>query len=362
MTSLSEAYHGGERGPDLRRLYLGVGLFLAGVLLVVGGIVAAASDLLLGSLTLAQARELGGVLGGVGVPAVMLGVLTVLPSNRRTRLAAVAGAAVSLLGVGLFVAAYPCQWVGATCGAGLPDRTLSTVVVYFAGTITTFWCLFVGVATFKTRNDPGGTARLNVTRQGETKVVEIERGGGVGGVGLFGSTPDGDVATQTNLDGGAGSSGPATAATSGPSANPAGTTDGAGGGKAGSAVHGGDSPTDASAGSPPDASAGFPPDAPAASSPNTPGGTPSAGTPEPSHASDGGAAADSIRSPLDDPGPGRDADVIDGEDGDVADRYCGNCAQFEYVRTDDGIRPYCHVTEELMGDMTACEEWEPRGR
>jgi len=308
MTSLSEVYYGGEQRPDLRRLYLGVGLFLAGVLLCVGGIVAAASDLLLGALTIGQARELGGVLGGVGVPAVMLGVITVLPSNRRTRIAAVVGAAASLVGVGLFVAAYPCQWVGATCGAGLPDRTLSTVAVYFAGTVTTFWCLFVGVATFKTRNDPGGTARLDVTRQGETKVVEIERGGGLGGVGLFGTTPDGEVETQTNRDDGS------TAPGSGSFTRSGGST------------------------------------APSASA--APSGSP---------ASDGGATTAEIRSPLDDPADS-DAEVMRDEAPDVADRYCGNCAHFEYVRTAKGIQPYCGVSEELMDDMTACDEWSSRGR
>jgi hypothetical protein len=152
-----------------------------------------------GGTTIADVRKLGGLLGGLGVPAVFLGIFAVLPSNRRTKAAAIIGASIAVLGVGLFWHAYPCQWSGSNCGAGLANLTLPTVVVYFVGTITTFWSLFVGVANFKTRNDPGGTVTMEVTRKGETKVVEVERSslGGFGGVGLFGDTPDGEVDTQT---------------------------------------------------------------------------------------------------------------------------------------------------------------------
>jgi hypothetical protein len=201
MTSLSEVYEGeGGNGTDLRRLYFGVGLFGVGAVMLVAGIVVATTDLLVGGgTTIADVRKLGGLLGGLGVPAVFLGVFAVLPSNRRTKAAAIIGASIAVLGVGLFWHAYPCQWSGSNCGAGLADLTLPTVVVYFLGTITTFWSLFVGVANFKTRNDPGGTVEMEVTKKGETKVVEVDRSSldGFGGIGFFGGTPDGEVDTQT---------------------------------------------------------------------------------------------------------------------------------------------------------------------
>ncbi len=203
MTSLSEAY--GERGrstASLRRLYLGVGLFVAGALMVVAGILAAGTDIVAGmeGYSLGDARLYGGVLGGVGVPLVLLGLLTVLPADRSTRAAAVVGAAVSVLGVALFAHAYPCQWIGNTCAVDAVDLTLPTAGVYFLGMAASFWCLFVGVANFKTRNDPGGTVTMEVTHKGETKVVEVERDqlGGLGGMGFLGGTPDGEVETQTN--------------------------------------------------------------------------------------------------------------------------------------------------------------------
>jgi len=291
MTSLSEAYGGGPGDTDLRRLYFGVGLFAAGALFVVAGIVVATTELLLGGgTTLADVRRLGGALAGLGVPAVFLGIFAVFPAGRRTRAAAVVGASVAVLGVGLFWHAYPCQWSGSNCGAGLPNLTLPTVLVYFLGTITTFWCLFVGVANFKTRNDPGGTVTMEITRQGETHVVEVERSqlSGVGGVGLLGSEPDGDVETQTN---------------------------------AGATV------------------------------------------------SDGGGATD-ISSPLDGGGagtgraspgrPGDGAEVVSDDGNTVGDTYCGNCAKFQYVRSEQGVQPYCSFHDELMDDMEACPEWTGR--
>ncbi|RLM59566.1 ribonuclease BN [Halobellus sp. Atlit-31R] len=326
MTSLSEVYRGKQAETSLQRLLFGLGLFLAGALLVVSGIVVATTDVLYGAdpAALTAKRQLGGVLAGVGVPAVFLGIFAVLPSARLTKAAAVVGAGIAVIGVALFTYAYPCRWSGSLCGTGKPDLTLLTVGVYFLGAIITFWCLFAGVANFKTRNDPGGTATVNVTRKRETQYVPVERSrGGLGGIGFFGSTPDGDVETQT-------------AGTSGTGAS----------GRAGS-------------------------------------------TPGP--ASDGGTDADTISSPLDEPS-GRPSRSPDGaaagrrnrsasraqgpqsprDDGTATasgpgtpgttpgDTYCGNCAHFEYVRTDSGIQPYCGAHDELMEEMDPCEEWTPR--
>jgi hypothetical protein len=75
--------------------------------------------------------------------------------------------------------------------------------VYFLGTLVTTWCLFVAVANFKTRNDPGGTVKLEITKDGETRIVEVSNDrlrGTLGGIGVLGGTPDGDVDTQTNRE------------------------------------------------------------------------------------------------------------------------------------------------------------------
>ena len=311
MPSLSEVYEGKKRAVSLRRLTFGLGLFAAGSLLVVVGVVVATTDLVYGSdvAALTAKRQLGAVLAGVGVPAVFLGIFAVLPSGRLTKAAAVVGAGIGVVGVALFTHAYPCRWSGSVCGAGKPDLTLATVGLYSLGVLLTFWCLFVGVANFKTRNDPGGTARVDVTRKRETRYVPVERSRsspGTGGIGFFGGTPDGEVKTQT------------------------------GGGTASDGGTQSESIT-----SPLDGSETATPSTPAA----------------------GSGATSGTRSSQRDPSGAPDTPAGDrptGPDAAAGDVYCGNCAHFEYVRTDEGIQPYCGAHEELMGGMDPCQEWESR--
>ncbi|RBI64579.1 hypothetical protein DMJ13_08905 [halophilic archaeon] len=274
MTSLGETYAGRDgvkKRP--RRLYAGVGLFLSGSLLVVVAILAATTDLFAAvGLSTYGSRKLAGVTAGLGVPAAFVGVFTVFPATSdRVRAAAAIGSSIAVLGVGMFWYAYPDHW--ASHGRQL---TLPVVAVYFFGLVTTFWCLFSAVVNFKTRNDPGGTVTMEVTCQGETKVVEVEpSSGGLGGVGVFGREPDGDVDTA--------------GASSGDAA-----------------------------------------------------------------ASDGGATGDVLTSPID-----PDSQRTPGTQTGPTDRYCGNCTHFEYVRTENGITPYCKRHSERMTDMDACERWEP---
>ena len=331
MTSLSETYGGqGRSEVDARRLYLGVGLFAGGTLLLVVGILTAAEVLGSGTYTSGEARWYGGVLGGLGVPLVMLGVMSVLPADRTTRAAAVVGAAVMALGVALFAHAYPYHWVGGP-RPELTDLTLPTAGIYFLGAATMFWCLFVGVANFKTRNDPGGTVTMEVTHKGETKVIEVERdrlrGGGVG---LLGGTPDGEVKTQTNR----------------PHADTSSSATDAGTSSSSSATDAGGS----SGPSGPETTQSSRRRSTSGNAPSTPSFGGSSGV------SDGGSAAEPISSPLDDATPGGQGSPRDGP----GDSYCGNCARFDYVRTDDGMQPYCGEFDELMDDMDACEEWTPR--
>lgn len=278
MASLTEVYEGGAGGADLRRLYLGVGLFLVGAMLTVSGIVIGTSAGVASALGLGvfEARELAGICAGVGLPATFLGVVTVLPqAGLQLRAVAVLGAAVALVGVVAFTAVYPSQWYGMAT-----DYTLPVVAVYFLGTITTFWCLFVAVANFKTRNDPGGTVRLEVTKEGTTKVVEVSNDRlkqGLGGIGLLGATPDGSAETQTGS---------------------AAQTDGSG-----------------------------------VASPGRP-------RQEPTPTDDAEL--------LEEPAPNPRGDV-----------YCGNCEHFSYLRTDEGLQPYCGLHTETMADMDACDEWSP---
>jgi hypothetical protein len=274
MASLSEVYEGGRGGADLRRLYLGVGMFVVGTVLTVSGIVLATSTPVAEAFSLVwwQAREVAGIAAGVGLPLTFLGVVTVLPkAGTRVRAAALVGTAVALFGVLLFWEVYPAQWIGRAT-----DYTLPVVGVYFLGAVTTLWAVFSAVASFKTRNDPGGTVRLEVTKQGETRIVEVSNENlrsRLSGIGFFGTTPDGEVETQTARTG-------RTRERTAP-------------------------------------------------------------------VSDGGSVADNDAVFLDEPGPTPKQDV-----------YCGNCSHFKYVRTGDGMKPYCGFHARTMDDMDPCEEWE----
>ncbi|MFC4438713.1 MULTISPECIES: DUF7139 domain-containing protein [Natrialbaceae] len=318
MTSLTEAYQGNTREvTSLRRLYAGTSLVLLGAMLSVLAVLVPTTDLFAGYVAGATAWDMpdhyatvrvAGALAGVGVPAALVGVFLVLPASRRVRAAGAISASLCLLGVVLFWEAYPHHWRGH--GA---DLTLEVSTIYLLGLFIAVWCLFVAVVNFKTRNDPGGMLEMNVTRHNQT-IVEVDESstaGGLGGVGFLGEKPDGNVETQTNSN--------------------------ADGARSRSPDHRSQSRSRRSSGA----------------------NRTSAAT------SDGGSTAADISSPLEtDVGDGRDAEIVDSstERPEPADRYCGNCSHFEYVRSSSGMVPYCGRHDETMENMDACEEWTPNRR
>ncbi|WP_135664385.1 DUF7139 domain-containing protein [Halorhabdus rudnickae] len=210
MTSLTDVYRRRVGAvASRRRVFVGATLFALGAGLTAAGVVLATTHV--GSrfgLETYGAREWAGILAGLGLPAVFVSVFAVLPTSRVTRAAAAIGASLCVFAVALFTYAYPTQWPGAP--AADPLLALLTLGAYFGGAVTTGWCLFVAVATFKTRKAPGGTAEMRITEEGRIKLVQDADGlggtgsgglGSTGGVGLFGSDPDGGVPTQTGSEG-----------------------------------------------------------------------------------------------------------------------------------------------------------------
>jgi len=305
MASLTQVYEGYVRTVTTpRRLYFGASLFAVGTAMVVGSIAVATTGV--GAqvgLDTIEARRVAGLLAGVGLPAAFLGVFAVLPAGPTTRAASVIGASVSVLGVALFGVAYPAQWFG----AGDPMAVV-TVLVYFGGAVTTLFCLFVGLATFKTRNDPGGTARMEITEEGAVRVIRDAAGpasgsapsSSAGSVGLFGAGPDGEVRTQTNRDS--------------PRPHDEKEDDAEILGRGGSTA------------------------------------TTDAPRPAQQATADGGSAVE------DDDFTGAEVLNTAPERG-RPDVYCGNCAHFEYVKVEEAITPYCGLHDELMENMDACTEW-----
>ncbi|QIO22312.1 hypothetical protein [Haloarcula sp. JP-L23] len=340
MTSLTDVYEGEVgRVASRRQQLVGSGLFLAGVAGLVAAIALATTNV--GStvgLGDYAARKAAGILAGIGLPVVVLGVFAVLPASRRVRATAILGACVSMLGVAVFQHIYPYNWM-----TNAPLQALGTSIVYVAGVLTTFWCLFVALATFNTRKSPGGTARMAVTEEGTIKLVEEARSiPGLGGIGFFGEDPDGGVETQTNRheaghgtvsDGGDESEVLRSPAGSGTQSGTASTTGPQSAGR--QSANGRPDETDAEQSTsvgpseheldPDIASAG----------------------PESAPSTDGGTTPHTGQDPI------TETAVHRGE----PDNYCGNCRHFQYVMDGDDIQPYCTFHSEQLDDMDPCPAW-----
>jgi cytochrome c biogenesis protein CcdA len=332
MTSLTDVYEGDVgRVASRRRRLVGTGLFVAGAVGLVAAIALATTGLgsALGTEGYA-AREVAGILAGLGLPAVVLGVFAVLPAGRQTRATAGLGLTVAVLGVALFQHLYPYSWLESA-----PLLALTAGIVYFAGVVTTFWCLFVALATFKTRNDPGGTARMEVTEEGTIRLVEEARSiPGLGGIGFFGQDPDGAVETQTNrpdATSGAVSDGGAQSSTSGRASSNA-------------APQSASPQSKRSADSPSATDTGATVMGPSEHSLDP--RIANAG-PEANPSTDGGTTAETGHDPI------TETAVHRGE----PDTYCGNCRHFQYVMDDGDIEPYCTFHQEVMDDMEPCSAW-----
>lgn len=166
MTSLDEAYDRSRvAGRNPRRVAGGLALGVAGALAVLSAIVLVAVG---GDATAAKANA--GVLAGLGVPAMLLAVVVVLPASARKRAGVVAGSALTVVGVWLFWSAYPGRWTRTA-----DSMAFETITVYCVGAALALWCVFSAIATFRLRNDPQGTVELELVRQGETRTVEVSR-------------------------------------------------------------------------------------------------------------------------------------------------------------------------------------------
>ena len=173
MESLGDAYTGSRwEGRDPRRVFAGAALFVVGVVAVVAAIVVGTGSVngLVGAESIVAAQGVAGVLGGLAVPALMVGVVVVLPASRRERLGVLAGTVLCLGGVWLFTTAYPHRWTD-----GANPLAFPTMLTYFVGGCVAFWFVFTAVADFRVRNNPTGAVRLELKRQGETKTVQVSR-------------------------------------------------------------------------------------------------------------------------------------------------------------------------------------------
>jgi hypothetical protein len=166
MPSLDDAYDrrwDGLRDPQR----VGVGLVIAGL-----GAFAVLAAMALVALSPGETgpMRLAGIVAGVGIPAMLLGVVVVLPASRRNRLGVLAGTALTGVGVALFAYAYPERWTRTA-----DSLAFETLTVYAVGCAVGLWFVFSALAAQRLRNNPIGTVELEVVREGETRTVEVSR-------------------------------------------------------------------------------------------------------------------------------------------------------------------------------------------
>lgn len=124
--------HIGEPNKE-RDIYLGFGAFFTGLVLgVVAFFVFLYSGLQQpGTAIFWQLREIALVAGVLGLPAVVLSIVILLPVGRRTIAISAAGTVLCIIAAGILVSVYPYQW---TTDASL-DGSVRTIAVYTVGLV-----------------------------------------------------------------------------------------------------------------------------------------------------------------------------------------------------------------------------------
>jgi hypothetical protein len=118
-----------ERRVDV---YLGFALFFGGLALGIAGLALfVVEQVLSGPNKLYGLREVAFAVGALGLPSLLAGVTVLLPVERRARVGAGVGGAITVAAVAFFVRAYPYQW-DTTSGA---DFSLQGVALYAVGLV-----------------------------------------------------------------------------------------------------------------------------------------------------------------------------------------------------------------------------------
>lgn len=162
MTSLDEVYNAPSETLSRGTLAGATCLALGAIAVVVAmGLVWSGGD----STT---AKLNAGIAAGLGIPAMLLGIVVVLPASTRTRIGVTFGAMLTVAGVWLFQYAYPGRWTRTA-----DPLAFETLFLYGIGCAIAVWFVFTAIARTRLRNNPQGTVSLEVVTQGETRTVEV---------------------------------------------------------------------------------------------------------------------------------------------------------------------------------------------
>lgn len=157
-------------------VYAGFGLFFAGIGLGLVGVAIFLYSATLPpeALSTYGVKEVAAVAAAVGLPALLLGVVVLLPVDRRMLYLAGVGTAITLVAIGLFAWAYPYNW-------NVPDSadySAQVVAVYTVGLVA------VIAAT-------GGALVAHRVERATGVAAAGAAGGGAGGTGAAGSGASG---------------------------------------------------------------------------------------------------------------------------------------------------------------------------
>jgi hypothetical protein len=135
-------------------VYLGFGAFLAGLALGIGGLVLFLAE---GALLAQEAfwlKEVSFAVGAFGLPMLLLGVVVLLPVDRRALYLGLGGAAVTLAAIAVFVWAYPGDW---NVDVG-PDYSRTGVAVYAVGLVAVVAAAGSALVSYHVERAGGGPA------------------------------------------------------------------------------------------------------------------------------------------------------------------------------------------------------------
>lgn len=150
-------------------IYAGFGLFFLGLGLALAGIVVFLYSATLDPTTDAfyAIRQLAGVSASVGLLGLLLGIVVLLPVDRRMLAVAGGGAAVCLVAVVRFVTVYPYNWNVESA----PDYSAQVVAIYSVGFVLLIAATGVALVAHRVDRAAEGTAAETATAEDEEETV-----------------------------------------------------------------------------------------------------------------------------------------------------------------------------------------------
>jgi hypothetical protein len=176
-------------------VYAGFGLFFAGIGLGLTGVVVFLYSATLPpeALSTYAVREVAAVAAAGGLPALLLGVVVLLPVDRRMLYLAGVGTAITLVAVGLFTWAYPYNW-------NVPDSadySAQVVAVYALGLVAVIAATGGALVAHRVERATGvggGAAGGGAAGGGASGP-----GSAAGGPGVDGASGDGETVTDAQV-------------------------------------------------------------------------------------------------------------------------------------------------------------------